>query len=66
MKNPKKTNVAIFILLFILKGSVVFAWNDKVTHPNLTKSAIEKLRGTGWLEPYFQNTLGFKKMLVKP
>ena len=40
---------------------MVFAWDDSYTHPNLTKSAIEKLRGVGWLEPYFQNTLGFKK-----
>jgi len=53
-------NVFIIIVVALLNCSVVFAWDDKVTHPALTQEAIEKLRGNGWLESYFKNNLGFQ------
>ena len=60
MKNLRTSSVAIALLLFVLHSSSVCAWNDTVTHPALTDMAVANLRGSGWLEPYFQNNLGFK------
>jgi hypothetical protein len=60
MKNLRISSVAIAVLLFVLHSSSVCAWNDTVTHPALTDMAVANLRGSGWLEPYFQNNLGFK------
>jgi hypothetical protein len=60
MKNLK-TNIFIIIVIALLNYSLAFAWEDKTTHPALTDRAIKHLQETGWIEPYFQNNLGFKK-----
>jgi hypothetical protein len=60
MKNLRKSSFAITVILVVLHSSSVCAWNDTVTHPALTGMAVANLRGSGWLEPYFQNNLGFK------
>lgn len=64
MKNLK-TNIFIIIVIALLNYSLAFAWEDKTTHPALTDRAIKHLQETGWIEPYFQNNLGFKKHVEK-
>ena len=56
-----KINVVIAIAITLINSSMAFAWNDKITHRALTDRAIQNLQGIGWLVPYLQNNLGFKK-----
>jgi hypothetical protein len=43
-----KINVFTLIVIALLNCGSVFAWDDKSTHPALTKSAIDHLEETGW------------------
>ena len=60
----KKINVNFVVIAEVLSfflTNFAFAWDDKFTHPALTGIAVENLRLSGWLVPYFQNNLGFKE-----
>jgi hypothetical protein len=60
MRIRRKNRVIIAIVFSVFITNVAFAWNDKVTHPDLTEAAVMLIRDN-WFDPYLQNNFGFKK-----
>jgi|GEM_PF-1138148 len=63
MKNLRITSVVVFLLL-VVNCTMVHAWNDKVTHPDLTKIAtgikVNDEDEAPLLETYLRDNLGFR------